>query len=1045
MNRPTKNVNRLIVNLLRKRILWILFGLALFGLLLLITMPLGIEYGFKRYLLSQGVDQIYLEDVDFNLFTQRLAVKNLTVEVDKEQVLNISEADFTLSWSSFFKKRFLLEKVDLNNSTITVEELPDGRWRIGGFSPPPSAAQSPASSWGYGLRELQIQNILLKFRSSQLTSELKVEQARLTRLRTWRPDQRTRLELSGQLNGSGLQFQGDLSPFGGGITFEGSVKLNGLAITPFARLMASDPGILQGRLDADIRIQTQYSSKEGFNFSQSGRLALKQARMRFGEVDLADENLTWNGTVQVKLPAAFDEFQIAVTGQLEGKDGVVNPTPDKLAFQHKGLDWNGKLVLERKTQTADYTFNGALALHDFKMATPEMNLAEESFRWDGNVGVKIPDSTGGPHIAAAGELAGKGAFLESPSANFKLQGTGLNWNGQFDLALQTETADVKVDGDLKFATLEVVTADALLAEEDLRWSGGFQLFQPENSAAQQLETSGTLEAGRQTITLLRQNLNFANENLIWQGRFNFGLKDFTANLAAEGDFSLTDLAITATRQNLRLLASKAVTLKSIKADAGKQFSVTAAKITGVDLVGQTNAPKDGSLFNAAEVQIDTVKLEQLKKVSIGSARIVAARGMLHHKNDGRWRYIDDLTTYLADSGTGAQRKPSQPGAEANAQIPEKKAALQTAIQIGRLEIVGDSLLQFEDDTVSPAFSTDVRLQDARVTDIISDRPDQASPFSLEASSRKYSNLKLQGNIQPFGERLSMALTGKIRAVELPPLSPYAVKTIGYELISGEMDADIDLKIFAGQLEGEADLKFHDPMIEAVIPEKLKNREGSPIPLQSALKVLRDKDNDVRLKMPISGDVSAPQFSFSDAINQAVIKGLSLATLSYLKYMLGPYGVAIGIIELGAKVGEKALSGIRLKPVEFQPGASELEAATLDYMDKVAAILKEKKDVRVRLCGWATEGDRMGQRKGAATPAEAQSPEKGSMAGTKMDTQKDGRLQLSDEEMLTLAEQRANRIEDYLVTKHGIKDKRIFICAPALDKNPVATPRVELVF
>ena len=59
-------------------------------------------------------------------------------------------------------------------------------------------------------------------------------------------------------------------------------------------------------------------------------------------------------------------------------------------------------------------------------------------------------------------------------------------------------------------------------------------------------------------------------------------------------------------------------------------------------------------------------------------------------------------------------------------------------------------------------------------------------------------------------------------------------------------------------------------------------------------------------------------------------------------MLGPYGMAIGIIELGVKVGAKALPGIRLKPVEFQPGASDLDPATKEYLDKVASIMKEKK-------------------------------------------------------------------------------------------------------
>jgi hypothetical protein len=38
---------------------------------------------------------------------------------------------------------------------------------------------------------------------------------------------------------------------------------------------------------------------------------------------------------------------------------------------------------------------------------------------------------------------------------------------------------------------------------------------------------------------------------IFHGRveFNCGLKDFTAGLAAEGDFSLTDLAITAAQKS----------------------------------------------------------------------------------------------------------------------------------------------------------------------------------------------------------------------------------------------------------------------------------------------------------------------------------------------------------------------------------------------------------------------------------------------------------------------------------------------------------------
>ena len=998
-------------NILKKRIFWILFGLAVLGALLLIAMPIGMDYGIERYFLTHGAYQTDVEDVDFNPFTRRLVIKDLVVRVGDENILTIARARLRFAWSPFFKKRFLVQEFELSDSDIAIEELPDGRWRIAGLLPEPSSDPSSPSSWGFGLVNLQVRNSRVKLRSMKLISELKVKQARLTGLQSWLLDQKARLEFDGQLNDGKLKFQGDFSPFSSGTIFDGDFKLQGLTLTPFPQLIAADPETLQGKLDTDGRIKIQYSSAKGFNFDQTGRLALKQTRIRFDEIDLADENLALDGKVQVNVPAASGALQITIAGQLDGKGGSINQAPDKLAFQHKGLDWNGKFVLHSKIQTAEYSFDGALALQDFKMASPEINMAEERVRWDGNVQIIIPDSPRTLAAAAVGNLAGKGASLDLPSANFNLQGNGLNWSGEFAFAAEKETADVKLDGDLKFAKLEAVTDDALVTEEDLSWSGGFELLLPEKNTAQSLTTNGKLESRRQTINLLRHNLNFANENLSWEGRFDGDLRDFAANIGVQGDFALTNLAVTAPS--------------------------TAANITGLNLISHANAPGEDSLLSIAEMQMKAVKLEQLEMASIESVHIVTARGTLHHKEDGRWRYIDELQAFLTDPSTKAPRKQSPGSVTEKFQPPAKKADVQPGIRIESLEITGDSVLNFQDETVSPTFRTDVRLDEARMTNINSYQPETASSITLKAGSRKYTRLSLQGNVQPFTERISMDLKGKIRAIELPPLSPYAAKTIGYNLTSGEMDADIDLKIIVGKLEGEGDLKFYNPRIEAVNPQTLENKEGSPIPLSSALKVLRDKDDDVRLKIPISGDVSNPQFSFSKVINQAITKGVTIATLSYLKYTLGPYGTAIGIIEIGAKIGEDVLSRIRLEPIEFHPGNSEPDSETLEYLDKVAVVMKEKKDVRLRLCGWATENDRLGQQDETNIPVTE--PDR------RIAAPKDARFPLSDENLLNLAEQRASQIEDILVSRHGIADKRIFVCKPEIDADPDGKPRVDLIF
>ena len=102
----------------------------------------------------------------------------------------------------------------------------------------------------------------------------------------------------------------------------------------------------------------------------------------------------------------------------------------------------------------------------------------------------------------------------------------------------------------------------------------------------------------------------------------------------------------------------------------------------------------------------------------------------------------------------------------------------------------------------------------------------------------------------------------------------------------------------------------------------------------------------------------------------------------------------------------------------------------------------------RGCGWATESDRTGQREvapEAAAPSGSESLETKSAPGRQSAALKDARFPLSEEAMLALAEQRADLIEDILVSQHGIKDERIFICKPEIDKSSEAKPRVELVF
>ena len=194
-------------------------------------------------------------------------------------------------------------------------------------------------------------------------------------------------------------------------------------------------------------------------------------------------------------------------------------------------------------------------------------------------------------------------------------------------------------------------------------------------------------------------------------------------------------------------------------------------------------------------------------------------------------------------------------------------------------------------------------------------------------------------------------------------------------------------------------------------------------LDSALKLMRDKQNNVKLNIPVSGDLSDPKFSFTEAINRVLAQTLQTSALSYLKFMLGPYGIGLAVAEQAIKGASK----IRLNPILFAPGSDELNDATNDYTQRVAAILKEHPAVQVRVCGAATESDRAAMNGG--TPAE---PAAQTDASRK-----------TDDALLTLAEKRSERIQNQLVNGYGIAAKRIIVCKPKIDRAANAKPRVNL--
>jgi outer membrane protein OmpA-like peptidoglycan-associated protein len=999
--------------IIRRIWFWVLIGLMGVGVLFFTLLPVGMDYGIERYLKDQGADQATLEDVDFNPITGRMTLTNLNIITDGQTVLKIPQATLRIRWTPFVRKRFVLERLIITDTELIVQTLKDGHWQIGGIKLPDKKETSEPSAWNFGFQQVTVKNSNIKLITPQLSSELKIEQAKISKLRSWLPERSAQLEFKGQLNDGILDLQLDISPFRSEIMAAGRIKLKGLNLNPFSHLLQPNLKTLEGHLDLDVNIETRQSTGVGLRHQQKGSIGLHQIRTQIEDTNLSKENLAWNGTIKVNIPEPQESLEIVADGQLSGSTLNMDIENEKLKVQQGNFSWKGKLDYGQDKTGQKITADGQISLVDLKVASPQFNLFEEKLTWQGPVELSSDPDAVNQRIIADGQLNGAALSLNIENEKLKFQQNEFSWKGKIDYAQDKANRKIKSDGQISLVDLKVASPQFDLSEEKLTWQGPLELLTTANSENQRIIADGALDSSHLQLNLLNRKLKSEHKGLSWKGRLDSGEKNDYSSLKAEADFSLKDIEILQSETSQHLFNLDQAGFQAIQIEGLDKISVSSIALNGLALLAELKTAQssgaDPTLLRMQALEVKDVRLSQQKNLTIESINLNAMKIFVQRNPEGKLTAIERLSAVQSDGPSTDQSKPAASATRTKAKSGDY------GFRIGQVEITGDSKLRFKDESVSPAFSIDIGLLEAHLADLDNRRPEKPATIKLLISDGKDGRLSLDGTMQPFSEQLSLDWVGKIKSLDLPLLSPYVIQNTGYRFISGDLQADIPLKISQNQLEGKIDLILYKPKVARVKPEDSSEEKRGKIQLDmsldSALKLLRDDQNNVKLNIPVSGDIHDPQFSVADAINKVLAKTLQKSALSYLKFMLGPYGIGISVAEFAYEQATK----IRLNPIMFAPGNADLDEAAVDYLKRVAAIMKEYPMVRVNVCGVATESDRAAMNQNAST----------------------------DEALLTLAKSRTERIEDQLVKLNSIESNRIIACEPDIDKTADARPRADL--
>ena len=262
------------------------------------------------------------------------------------------------------------------------------------------------------------------------------------------------------------------------------------------------------------------------------------------------------------------------------------------------------------------------------------------------------------------------------------------------------------------------------------------------------------------------------------------------------------------------------------------------------------------------------------------------------------------------------------------QRQEPKAEGKTApdIRIGQVRLA-NGRIDFADRSVTPHFATTLQDIQGRVKGLSSGK-DVAADVQITAMLDQHSPVKLTGSIKPWQDFFT-DITAEFTGIELNPASPYTLKYIGYPLTKGKLNLNLHYVVEGGKLTSQNNA-FID---QITLGEYVESETSVNLPVQLAIALLKNRQGEIDLNIPVSGRLDDPQFSVVRVVFKALYNLL-------VKAATAPFSLLGALFEGG---GEKQYA-------RFSPGLAEIDAADTEKLTKLAKVLFDRPSIKVELTG-----------------------------------------------------------------------------------------------
>lgn len=285
---------------------------------------------------------------------------------------------------------------------------------------------------------------------------------------------------------------------------------------------------------------------------------------------------------------------------------------------------------------------------------------------------------------------------------------------------------------------------------------------------------------------------------------------------------------------------------------------------------------------------------------------------------------------LASGGESAEaearaKAAARTRAAASGHLADQEQVDDLRVDIGRVNLKGGSA-NFKDFTVRPDFAIGLQTLNGSITGLSSAEASRAK-VDIDAAVDKYAPVKITGEVNYLAAEAYTNLAANFRNIELTTFNPYSGKFMGYQIEKGKLSIDTTYLVEDRKLRAQ-----HKILISQLkLGEKVKSADATKLPVKLAVALLKDRNGDITLDLPVSGTIDDPQFKIGPIIWKIFVNLL-------VKIVTAPFTLIASLFGGGPEV----------QFVEFAPGRSTLEPALVERLTSVRKALVERPGLELEI-------------------------------------------------------------------------------------------------